>query len=81
MNDIELDQAADRQIRDGLSTQIPQLYLWGEADPVLGAEHKSLQPLAAHQRLILFPQARHFLMLDFADEAAEAIADWNASKP
>lgn len=81
MNDIELDQSADQQIREGLSTPIPQLFVWGEADPALGDEYRSLQPLAAHQRLLVLPQARHFLMMDFSDEAAEAIAAWNTEFP
>lgn len=81
MNDIELNEETDRLIRDGLATPIPQLYLWGEADPVLGNEYTVLQPLAAHQRLIVFPQARHFLMIDFADEVVDAIANWHAESP
>lgn len=81
MNHIELNHEADRSIRDGLVTPIPQLYLWGAADPALGADYKSLHPLAAHQRLIVFPQARHFLMIDFADETADAIATWHADFP
>jgi pimeloyl-ACP methyl ester carboxylesterase len=78
MSAIELNEATDQLIRDGLATPISQLFLWGEADPVLGAEYKHLPPLSAHQQLILFPQARHFLMMDYAEEITEAVASWHA---
>lgn len=79
MNDIELNTETDRAIQDSLALPLPQLFIWGEADPVLGLEYKKLPPLSGHQRLIVIPQARHFLMIDFADEAAEAIAKWYVS--
>lgn len=81
LSGIELDLESDRQVRAGLATPIPQLYLWGEADPALGAEHKTLQPLAPHQRLVLIPEARHYLMMDFADESAAAIVAWHVNVP
>lgn len=79
MNDIELNEETDRAILNGLTTTIPQLFIWGEADPVLGFEYKKLPPLSDHQHLIVFPQARHFLMIDFADEVADAVASWRRS--
>lgn len=79
MHDIELDEETDRSVLDGLAIPIPQLFLWGEADPVLGSEYKNLPPLSGNQRLIVFPQARHFLMLDFAEESADAIASWHST--
>lgn len=81
MNDIELNEETDRLILDGLATPIPQLYLWGEADPVLGSEYKKLPAFTAHQRLIVIPQARHFLMIDYAEEVTDAIASWHEAFP
>ncbi|MBI5782495.1 MAG: alpha/beta hydrolase [Gammaproteobacteria bacterium] len=81
MNDIELNEETDRAILSGLATTIPQLFIWGEADPVLGFEYKKLPPLSDHQRLIVFPQARHFLMIDFAEEVTDVIAKWYATFP
>lgn len=79
MNDIELDEDGDRAILDGLATPIPQLFLWGEADPALGAEYRKLPEWTANQRLIVFPHGRHYLMLDHAEELADAIALWHGS--
>jgi pimeloyl-ACP methyl ester carboxylesterase len=81
MNDIELDEDGDQAILDGLATPIPQLFLWGEADPALGSEYKNLPALAANQQLIVFPQGKHYLMLDHADELTEAIVHWIAGLP
>jgi len=79
MNDIELNEETDRAILGGLATPIPQLFLWGEADPVLGFEYKNLPPYSANQQFFAFPQARHFLMIDFSEELSEAIANWHAT--
>lgn len=81
MHDIELDAETDRLILDGLATPIPQLFLWGEADPVLGSEYKKLPPFTANQHIIVIPQAKHFLMIDFADEVTDAIANWYVAIP
>jgi pimeloyl-ACP methyl ester carboxylesterase len=81
VNDIELDEETDRLILDGLATPIPQLFLWGEADPALGSEYKKLPAFTANQHLIVIQQAKHFLMMDYADELAEAIAAWHARHP
>lgn len=81
MNDIELDQDGDQAVLNGLATPIPQLFLWGAADPALGSEYRNLPELDANQQLIVFPQGKHYLMLDHADELTDAIARWHASLP
>lgn len=72
-----MDPAADQSVIEGLATPIPQLYLWGEADPALGQEYQRLLPLKPNQKLLRFPTARHFMMLDYASESADAITDWH----
>lgn len=81
MSGIELDETGDRAVLDGLATPIPQLFLWGEADPALGAEYRNLPERGPNQQLILFPEARHYLMLDHAPELTDAIAAWHAGLP
>lgn len=81
MNDIELDEDGDRAIREGLATPIPQLFLWGEADPALGAEYRNLPEHTANQQLIVFPHGRHYLMIDHAEELTDAVALWLAGLP
>lgn len=81
MNDIELNEETDRSILNGLATPIPQLLIWGQADPVLGFEYMKLPPLSSNQHLIVLPQARHYLMVDFPNEVAETIVKWLASFP
>jgi pimeloyl-ACP methyl ester carboxylesterase len=84
MNGFELNPGTDRAIRRGLARDIPQLFIWGGMDPALGLERYKLPPLTRNQQMVLIPQAKHFLMLDFHDEVANAIVDWynnqNASK-
>lgn len=81
MNDIELDEDGDRAILEGLAAPIPQLFLWGAADPALGAEYRNLPELAANQQLIVFPHGKHYLMLDHAEELTDAVALWHAGLP
>ena len=84
MNGFELTPGTDRAIRKGIARDIPQLFIWGEMDPALGLERYNLPPLTKNQKMVLIPEAKHFLMLDFQDEIADAIVDWynnqNASK-
>lgn len=81
MRDIALDEETDQLIAKGLATPLPQLFLWGEADPALGLEYRKLPQLTNNQRLIVFPQARHFLMMDHAVETAKAILEWHEVLP
>lgn len=81
MNDITLDTDGDREILAGLATTVPQLLVWGAADPALGGEYKKLPSLTVNQQLVVLPQARHFLMLDFADEVADALVEWYGHQP
>ena len=76
MTDIALDEATDAEIRAGLSTSTPKLYLWGESDPLLGDQYRYLPASKYPQPLILYPEARHFLMLDHFNEMATDIERW-----
>lgn len=77
MTDIALDEATDAEILAGLSAATPQLFLWGESDPVLGNQYQYLPTLNDHQQLILYPEARHFPMLDHYQEMAADIEQWH----
>ena len=81
MGDVALDEETDRAILGGLAAPIPQLFVWGEADPVLGSEYKKLPPLSDNQRLIVLPEARHYLMIDSANEVSDAIVNWYGDHP
>jgi len=76
MSGIALNEETDQSIIAGLETPIPQLFIWGVSDPVLGNEYKKLPELTSNQTLVVFPGAKHFLMLDYPDEITRAIADW-----
>jgi len=76
MQGFELGAATDQAIRDGLAVNVPQLFIWGEADPTLGKEIDKLPPLRSNQRLVRLPEAKHFLMMDFAKEMTIVIEAW-----
>lgn len=76
LSELKRNEASDLNITKGLATPIPQLFIWGEADPTLGNEYKNLLPLTDNQRLIIYPDAKHFLMLDYYKEIANSIVDW-----
>ena len=73
---FELGAATDQAIRDGLAVNVPQMFIWGEADPALGKEIDKLPPRRNNQRLERFPEAKHFLMLDFDEEITNLIEAW-----
>ena len=76
MTDIALDEATDEEISAGLSTNKPQLFLWGESDPALGDQYRYLPAFHDHQKLVLYQDGRHFLMLDHYQEMAAEIELW-----
>ncbi len=76
MQGFELGAATDQAIRDGLAVNVPQLFIWGEADPALGKEIDKLPPRRSNQRLERLPEAKHFLMMDFAREMTNVIEAW-----
>ena len=76
MQGFELGAATDQAIRDGLAVNVPQLFLWGEADPALGKEIDKLPPRRSNQRLERLPEAKHFLMMDFTKEMSIVIEAW-----
>jgi len=80
MSGFALDEEADRAFNNGLQTPVPQLFIWGTADPVLGQAYKHLLPLSDNQQLVTYPDAKHFLMLDYPDEIADAISEWYTTK-
>lgn len=77
LSEIERDKTSDLNIIEGLKTTIPQLFIWGTADPSLGQEHKHLYPLAKNQEIIIFNKAKHFLMLDYYNEISDVIVKWH----
>lgn len=73
---FELGAATDQAIRAGLEVKVPQLFIWGEADPTLGKEIDKLPPRRSNQRFERLPEAKHFLMMDFAEEMTNIIESW-----
>jgi pimeloyl-ACP methyl ester carboxylesterase len=74
MRGFELDRATDRAIERGLAARdVPRLSIWGAADPSLGEQRRNLAKLAPGSPVEILPDARHFLMLDHAEEIAEML--------
>lgn len=73
---VDFTSDADLAIRKGLEYPIPQLFIWGDADPALGKQRAVLEPLHAHQQLKILSDAKHFLMIDHAAEISGFIGDW-----
>ena len=73
---FELNSQSDQKIILGLAHQLPQLFVWGQADPVLGGELEQLPDGAAWRTVVRLNQAKHFLMLDHKQQVAQAIIDW-----
>lgn len=73
---MDLTPDADLAIRKGLEYPVPQLFIWGDADPALGKQRAILEPLRAHQQLKILSDAKHFLMIDHAAEISAFIGDW-----
>jgi pimeloyl-ACP methyl ester carboxylesterase len=74
MRGFELDRATDRAIERGLAARdVPRLSIWGAADPSLGDQRRHLARLAPGSLVEILPDARHFLMLDHAEEIAEML--------
>lgn len=76
MKGFELTEETDRAIATGLAHDIPQLFIWGRQDPALGDELDILAAGVPHRQVVSLEQAKHFPMLDFTDESAEAIVQW-----
>ncbi len=68
--------SAHALILQGLMAPVPQSFVWGEQDPVLGQDLFHLPPLAAHQRLHRIAGAKHYLMIDHAKEISAVISQW-----
>lgn len=77
MKGFELTETADRDIAGGLAHDLPQLFIWGRQDPALGDELDNLPANGSQREVHVLAEARHYLMLDFADESAELIARWH----
>ena len=76
MQGFEVTDASDDLILQGLKTPVPQLFVWGERDPVLGRDIAYLPMLAAHQQLHRIADAKHYLMMDHAEEISDVIRQW-----
>lgn len=77
MKGFDLTETADRDIADGLARDIPQLFIWGRQDPALGDELDHLPADSTRREVQVLDEARHYPMLDFADEAADLIVRWH----
>lgn len=73
---FELGAATDQAIRNGFAVNVPQLFIWGEADPALGKEIDKLPPRRSNRRLERLSEAKHFLTLDFDEEITNLIEAW-----
>jgi pimeloyl-ACP methyl ester carboxylesterase len=76
MRGFELTREADAAIDKGLAHDIPQLFIWGRSDPALGHELDHLPPGGSQRQVHVLERAKHYLMLDHAEESAEVIAQW-----
>ncbi len=81
MKGFELTQESDATIGKGLAHDIPQLFIWGRSDPALGHELDHLPPGGPQRRVQILEQAKHYLMLDFAEESSVIITDWYQNLP
>ena len=75
MSAFELDAGTDRLILAGLNENLPHLVLWGQRDKMIGAQFSYL-PNAYRRAARVFPEGKHFLMIDFAAEVAEELTSW-----
>lgn len=80
MKGFELTPEADEAIAAGLGHAIPMLFVWGRQDPALGNELDNVAIGGTHRQAHIIEHARHYPMLDFPDESAEAIARWYRSE-
>lgn len=76
MRGFELERESDQKIALGLAHTVPQLFIWGQADPTLGQELLKLPKPASWRAIVRLQQAKHFLMMDYKKEVAQAIVDW-----
>lgn len=76
MRGFELSQRSDSLIARGLSDPRPQLVIWADEDPVLGDQLLYLEPGHPNRIVHHLPEAKHFFMLDHAEETAGRILEW-----
>lgn len=77
MNGFELNENSDSIIKKGIESNKPKLVVWADSDPVLGSMLIYLEPLLKEKDcLVKITEAKHFFMLDYADEIARAIVEW-----
>ena len=72
MRGFELTPERDARIYRGLQSPVPKLTLWGLSDPSLGGQSQFI-PHIKNTEILKFPEAKHFLMLDYADEIFRSI--------
>ncbi len=73
---FDLSEPSDALIERGLQHPIPQLVIWGLADPSLGQQLSFLPAPHGPREVVGFSNARHFLMVDYAEETSEKIHEW-----
>ncbi len=76
LQNFNLGSETDQAIARGLAHDIPQLFIWGMRDPLLGGELEQLTESSQQREIHRLEQARHFPMLDFSAETATLISDW-----
>jgi pimeloyl-ACP methyl ester carboxylesterase len=60
-----------------LAENMPTLFIWGEADPIIPIRHgRAAHAAVPNSRLIEIPGAGHWPMLDDPDAFAEAVSDF-----
>jgi len=75
MRGFELDSLRTRRVKDGLATHTPKLVIWGLSDPSLGSQYSHVA-LVKNAQVKTYKEAKHFLMLDYANEIAHDIHAW-----
>lgn len=77
MKGFELTEESDKIIEEGIKVERPTLVVWAEKDPVLGSMFEYLEPiLNCNSTTVRFPKAKHFFMLDYAEELSSEIIKW-----
>lgn len=76
LSHLTFSEREDNEISAALALPLPQLLIWGTADPVLGDAYRDLPALGDQHTLTLVPTGRHFLMADHAGEITDIIVSW-----
>jgi pimeloyl-ACP methyl ester carboxylesterase len=76
---FELNRTTDEAILAGIEPARPRLVIWGMADKLIDqGQFSSIEPFLSRQdcAYLLLRQAKHFLMVDYAERVAKKISTW-----